>query len=357
MKILFVITGLGMGGAENLVSNLADFYYESGHEVEIIYAVGEVKVSPKNSSIKLTSLNISSYMGFFKAYFKLRKLIKDRSPDVVHSHMIHANILTRLVRATCYIPKLICTAHSTNEGGKIRMLAYRLTDYLSDEFTNVSSAAVEEFIFKGAVKSNRILSVPNGVDTTRFQPPKPNNIARSSGKKTYSLLSVGRFNESKDYPTLFNAIKNLSQLRNDFFLNIVGDGELQDEMIALAKKLNIDEHVNFLGVRKDVEKLMASCDVFLLSSRYEGFGLVVAEAMSCERIIVATDCGGVQEIVGEGKVLVPVGDYIKFSSEINYYLNLSQSERHRLGQNNRNRIVSNFSLSSTAEQYISLYKR
>lgn len=357
MKILFVITGLGMGGAENLVSNLADFYYENGHEVEIIYAIGEVKVYPKNSSIKLTPLNVLNYKDFFKAYFKLKQLIKDKSPDVVHSHMIHANILTRLVRASCHIPKLICTAHSTNEGGSIRMLAYRLTDSLSDEFTNVSSAAVEEFISKGAVKSNRILSVPNGIDTTRFQPPKLNNVVHYSGRKIYSLLSVGRFNESKDYPTLFNSIKTLSQLRGDFILDVVGDGELQDEMIALAKKLNIVKYVNFLGVRKDVEKLMANCDVFLLSSRYEGFGLVVAEAMSCERVVVATDCGGVREIVGEGKALVPVGDYIKLSSEINYYLNLSQIERNNIGKNNRNRIVNNFSLASTAKKYMSLYTR
>ena len=123
MKVLFVITGLGVGGAERQVVDLATRLVQLNHQVKICYLTG----SPANLSIpnqiELIGLGVrKSVWGFFMAYAALRRVILRFQPDVVHSHMVHANILSRLVRLTTPIARLVCTAHSTNEGGKLRML-------------------------------------------------------------------------------------------------------------------------------------------------------------------------------------------------------------------------------------------
>lgn len=138
MKILLVITGLSMGGAEHVVVNLADELVKRGHQVKIAYLTGQALVLPENPNIEVIPIGMTCAKSFFSAYFKLGSLIKSFKADVVHSYMVHANILSRLVRLTINIPKLICTAHNTNEGGKLRMLTYRLTDKMVDVSTNVS---------------------------------------------------------------------------------------------------------------------------------------------------------------------------------------------------------------------------
>ena len=139
MRILFVITGLGMGGAENQVANLADALVSRGHKVILASILEPTLVLPRSEQVKVVWLGgTKSTLGMVKAYANLAELIKQSKPDVLHSHIFQANILSRLARLVSKVPRLVCTAHSNNEGGKVRMLAYRMTDKLAHEFTNVS---------------------------------------------------------------------------------------------------------------------------------------------------------------------------------------------------------------------------
>ncbi|MGL5947829.1 MAG: glycosyltransferase [Aeromonas sp.] len=118
MKILLIITGLGMGGAERQVCDLADQFAAKGHEVLLISMTGETVNRPLSAKIEVVELRMAKTpLGFIKAYSKTRNLIKKFKPDVVHSHMVHANLFSRLLRLTTRFKKLICTAHSSNEGG------------------------------------------------------------------------------------------------------------------------------------------------------------------------------------------------------------------------------------------------
>ncbi|WP_265512294.1 glycosyltransferase, partial [Providencia heimbachae] len=158
MKILFIITGLGMGGAEKIVANLADTFNKE-NEIKIIYLTGEVIVKPESNNIELIGLNISSPFFFFRDYLKLRKIINDFQPDVIHSHMFHAIIISRLMKLTTKVPKLICSAHNTVDGGKFRAFMYKITDFLADMSTNVSKDAVSSFIQSKATPKNKIICI------------------------------------------------------------------------------------------------------------------------------------------------------------------------------------------------------
>src|SRR5690606_21010209 len=129
-------------------------------------------------------------------------------PDVVHAHMVHANLLTRIGRLFAPVPVLISTAHSANEGARWRAVAYRFTDRLTEETTNVSDAAVRRSIEWGAVPATRIRFMPNGIDLSRF---RRDGESRAQYRRALDLdgrfawLAVGRFEEPKDYPSMVEA--------------------------------------------------------------------------------------------------------------------------------------------------------
>jgi glycosyltransferase involved in cell wall biosynthesis len=360
MKIVLLITGLGRGGAERQVCDLADQFATLHHEVIIVYLTGEAAILPTNPSIRVIGMGMNKTVwSFLVTYIRIRTLIQSFHPDVLHTHMVHANIIGRLLRLFTTIPRLICTAHSTNEGGKLRMLVYRVTDSLCDLSTNVSQEAVNSFIEKKAVPPKRMIAMVNGIDTKKFvfdpiareQLRSEENISDS----THLLLCVGRLMKEKDYPNMLQAFQSIYQKNNDTCLWIVGIGEELSVLLKMAEELGIQHKVKFLGLRHDIPELMSACDIFCLSSLYEGFGLVVAEAMSCERIVVATDCGGVKEVIGKCGILVPPNSPEGLAQGIEQALQFSSLEKRTLGNSARRRIVENYSIETIAQRWLSLY--
>lgn len=361
MKIALIITCLGMGGAQRQVCDLADEFIKAGHQVLLIAMSEDVIIRPHSNEVDLVAFNMSKTpLSFISVYWKTRNLIKRFKPDVIHSHMVHANLFSRFLRLSVNIPKLICTAHSTNEGGWGRMLAYRLTDSLCDLSTNVSQEAVDISVKRGAVPSQRIAAMSNGIDTIRFSfnPASRSRMRAELGvdENISLLLAVGRLSTAKDYPNLLSAFAVLAANIKDVQLAIIGIGKEQDKLTAMVAAQGLKERVHFLGLRRDVSDWMSAADLFVLSSAWEGFGLVVAEAMACERVVVATDCGGVKEVVGDSGILVPPKDSEKLAGALIDALSLSSKETHQLGLNAKRHIEKKYSLSAVASKWIELYE-
>ncbi|MCC4309528.1 glycosyltransferase [Alcanivorax marinus] len=361
MRILLSITSLGVGGAERLVTGLADYFAAAGHQVVVVAFHGEIELRPVHPAILVVGLGMRrSPWGVITALWKLRRMIRSFRPDVINSHLVHANILTRLLRLVTIMPRLVSSAHNTNEEGCGRMLAYRLTDYLADISSNVSEEAVAAFEEQRAIRPGRMVAIHNGIDTRVFVFDKIERFRVRAelglNDDTPLLLAVGRLWEAKDYPNLLNAFARMSDQVAGPHLAIVGDGPLCKELGALAGALGVAHRVHFLGIRHDIPAVMAASDVFVLSSAWEGFGLVVAEAMACERPVVATDSGGVREVVGDAGFLVPSSDSEALAQSIEAALALSPEARVELGRAARQRVVTNFSLATTAERYLALYQ-
>ena len=353
MNILYIITGLGLGGAEKVVCDLADQMSALGHQVKIAYLVGEVLVRPNSIHIEIVPLGLHSLYDFYSASKKYRKLIQDFQPDVVHAHMVHANIFTRINRIGCAIPKLICTAHNSNEGGRLRMIAYRLTNFLSDFNSNVSQEATESLISKGAFNKNNLTTVYNGIDLIKFK-----SFKTEKKNDEIMILSVGRFNEQKDYPNLFRAIKILkdNNLIEKIKFYIAGDGELRSELEQLIKILNISDNVTLLGIRSDIPELMNQAHFFILPSAYEGFGLVVAEAMACGAFVIATNSGGVAEVMGDTGILVPPKDSEALAQALEIAIKKTHLEVKENNLKARQRVEKLFSLEASVNKWLALYE-
>ncbi|WP_043274480.1 glycosyltransferase [Pseudomonas sp. PH1b] len=360
MKILFFITSLDVGGAERQVLDLALRLQILGHKVKIAYLTGDGALLSDEVSVDTVGFHIKkSVLGLLKSLFLLRRIIKDFAPDVLHSHMVHANLLARCVRVVTYIPKLICTAHNTNEGGKLRMLAYRLTGSLADITTNVSHDGVKVFEAKGAVKSGSMLAVPNGIDTDKFQFDESRRSFIRNRECVLAcekvVLAVGRLVDAKGYPELLRAFAVVSAEEQNTRLWIVGEGALRESLVSLTESLKISHRVTFFGVRSDVADFYNAADLYVLSSLWEGFGLVVAEAMATERVVVATDCGGVRDVVGDQGILVEPGDVRGLAIAMREGLDMDISAARRLGKLARLRIVETYSLEKIVMSWIDLY--
>lgn len=354
MKILYVITGLGLGGAEKVVIDLADQMITLGHTVKITYLTGDISVKPASSEIEIINLKLSSSRNFLSASRQYKKLIQQFRPDVVHAHMVHANIFARLNRIGCPVPKLICTAHSSNEGGKARMLAYRLTSHLSDINTNVSQEATASLIAKGAFSKDNLITVYNGIDLSKFE---KNFFNQNIEQDIVNLIAVGRFTDAKDYPNLIHAFAKLKKnVTTQVKLTIVGDGELRLQIETLINELKLSGDVTLLGRRSDIPKLLSQADIFVLASKFEGFGLVIAEAMACECYVVATNSGGVAEVMGDTGKLVPIKNSNALASAMKEAIELNVAHRIQNNKKARARVEQLFSLQTSVQKWLALYE-
>lgn len=368
MKILMVVTSLNVGGAERQVVDLADKLVERGHNIKIVYLTGKPAILPQSSLIEIISLNLSfSLNNFIKAVKKIRKIVKDFNPDIVHSHMIHANIFMRIVRIFVPFPVLICTAHSLKEEGKkgslkLREFLYRITDPLCDITTQVGKSGMERYVKNKVTPANKIIYMPNGVDINKF---RYDELIKEKMRKEMNLnekfvwLAVGRLVSQKNYYCLLRAFKKVIVGRKDAILLIAGGGELENELKKLADNLLLNDSVIFLGVRNDINKLMNVADAFVLSSDFEGFGIVLVEASLSELPVVATNCGESSEIVknGETGYLVPIKDSEALAEKMLEMMNLSELERRKMGEKGREYLANQYDLEKIVDKWISLYQK
>ncbi len=360
MKILYVITGLGLGGAEKVVCDLADNMSNLGHKVTLVYLVGEALVAPKSSNIDIIFLDLKNNP--ISALFKFIKILKFKKPDVVHSHMYHANIFSRVARLFKPFPKLICTSHSDFEGGRIRMLIYSLTSPLMTISTNVSEQAKNRLVAAGAVNPNKMLVINNSVDIESF---KKNDNYKYQYRKYFNLkedeiclLAVGRFHPAKDYRTLIKVFNQLNSKEKNIRLFIVGDGDLRASIEEEIKFFSLEDKVSLLGIRHDIPQLMNMCDIFISTSAWEGFGLVLAEAMACSKRVVVSKTAGFMEILGENsKYLIEVGNINEFSKVIEDLIHLNQEQVKFIEDENRKIIENRFSSEIIISKWLQLYEK
>lgn len=357
MRILLISTGLGAGGAERQVLDLASAFLKKGHSIKVVYLKGKASIPniDQNLDIQKSDFDKSIFHGFLA----LIKIIKQYKPDIVHSHMFHANLITRLSRLFTNIPVLISTAHSTNEGGRMRMLGYRLTDSLADLTTNVSTEAVERYIKIKAAPNRKIIRVYNGIDLTKFQKNINNfNSFQEIHKKENQkiLLNAGRLTEAKDQKTLIEAFNIAIQEHPNTLLLIAGEGDKRQELQSLIRSLNLEDKIHLLGLVKNIHELMNFCDLFILSSSWEGLPLVVGEAMACGKIVISTDCGGIKDYLDDRQWISPIKDPKKLAMNITKALNLSKEQSEKISKKNIDKIYQDFDLEKISELWLDIYQ-
>ena len=358
--VALISTGLTVGGAETVVINLADELVRRGLRVSIIVITGDPELRPVEASVEVYCLHMmKTPWGVLRGFLDLCKALRHIKPDVVHAHMFHANLLARLVRMVVPLPRLVCTAHSTNEGGLLHMLAYRLTHSLADVTTNVSKEAVAKFEALGAAPRGSMIPVYNSIDTEKFKPDlSSRELVRKNldiTDETIVLLAVGRLVKAKDYPNLINAFSMAKNSLQNIHLWIVGSGVLLKDIESMIKQQDLIDHIDLLGLRRDTAQLMNAADIFIQGSAWEGFGLSIAEAMACGLPVIATDAGGVSEVMGKHGILVPIKNPHKLALKIVEEISSGEFRSKSNKLKARNHITQRFDKNVITKEWLSIY--
>lgn len=369
-KILFLITALENGGAENQVVQLCSRLVAKKYVVELVSMIEplQYKHELNNAGIKIHSLGMSKGVADPRAIFRLRAIIRAFQPDIVHSHMVHANLLARAARLVVRIPFLICTAHSINEGGRIREFLYQVTDPLCDLTTNVSEEGVKRYVQVKAAQPNKIIYMPNGIDLHKFTDQRDNEGTeeirvnlRSELNITneFVWLTIGRLVPEKDYPNMLAAFAKVLQIHPKSVLLIVGEGPIRSTAEQLCHSLNIAHAVHFLGIRKDVPNLLLMSDAFVLSSLWEGLSMVLLEASASALPIIATDVGGNHEIVRDevSGYLVDSSDSEQLAAKMLDMMMLDSIDRREMGRNGRAHVIEQYDMDQVIERWEHYYLR
>jgi len=372
-RILFVVTILGVGGAELQLVRLATELRARGWRVCVVSLVKFESMEPyaqrpihqlEQQRIPVLSLDMKRGVPDLGAVFRLRSLIRSFRPDVVHCHMYHANILGRIARLFCRMPVLICTAHNYREasrrGGPTwhKELIYRATDILADYTTIICNAASNRYVRVGAVPRKKLRMIPNGIDTELFAPSKERRQRTRNALgigSEFVWLAVARLVKAKDYPTLFGALEVLG--RKDLVVLIAGTGPLEQELRDACCRRGLSGQVRFLGMREDTFDLYNAADAFVMSSQLEGLPLALLEAASVGLPAAVTDVGGNPEIVVDGVTgyVVPPRDSAQLAAALRQMMEAGPECREAMGHAARQHCQQHYGIAAVMSQWLALY--
>ncbi len=297
MKVLFVITGLFPGGAEKIVLEMVRPLLKAGHQAAVVSLQKEPASDVRAIVDQLEQLGVRPYFlnlsGFrFFRIFRLLRIIRQEAPDIVHSHLMHANLAARLIRLFSRFT-LVNTIHIAERRPnlKVRLLFRldRLSFRLADVCTAVSAAAARFHEQRCGLPEGSVRVIYNGSDPVC--PKNPADIAamkRRWGLDNAAKIigSVGRLDQQKGYDLFLMSLPSLAALipaGERWGILLIGDGPEREKLEKQAKVIERDFpmlRIVFPGYLPDAAAWLPVLDLFVMPSRYEGFGLTLTEALS-----------------------------------------------------------------------------
>ncbi len=316
-KKMFVISSLDGGGAERVVCSMASYWADKGEDIVVATLAGkDSPISfPLSKAVTLRPLGVlgkskNAVWDNMARLKKLRDVFEEEQPDVVLSFMENVNVLSIISSVGLSIPVIISDRIDPKSYGYGRIWRFlRNITYPFSSFLVVQTKAVLQR-YPRFVSRNAVV-VPN------FVAPQPECGEDRGGSAL--ICAMGRLSEQKGFDVLIRAFARLSVNFPDWSLEIWGEGEERRNLEKLIVELDISEKVQLPGFSQSPYNVMKRSDLFVLSSRYEGFPNVLMEAMACGLPVISTRCPfGPEEIVrdGENGILVPVDDVDALASAL-----------------------------------------
>lgn len=373
MKILQVAYKSTISGGEKVLFDLATSLKERGHDVSVICPdPGQLPDELRKVGIETTIIPFHKTYDI-RAARRLAQFITREQIEVLHSHSMLTNIVSRVAGRLARVPVSVSTEHLTMELGRggrsgeiierLKARYYRILDNYTSRYNQqviaVSNAVRDDLVEQG-IPTSRITVIQNGINIPDINPTARDRIRLDLGIKPGETVigAVGRLSPQKDYPTLLRAFKEVESSCPEAILLIAGDGYLRDNLEKLTDELGIRERVKFLGYRSNVLEVVSSFDIYALSSLWEGLPLAVLEAMAMGKPVVATSVPGTQEAVNEGETgfLVPLKDNQALSQGI-IKLVCNQKKIKLMGDAGRRRWNDCFSLTRVIDEHEELYHK
>lgn len=353
MNVAIIIPTLKIGGGQKIAIDIADkssevFFIVIGERVDnhyTHYVEKYHKVYYINKKIGFNPL----------VFLKIAKILNRENPNIVHFHL-GVSLYGLVPSFFCFDRKLIYTFHTIADNdskGLIRMLCY-----IGIKTGRLHPVAITETVQESIKKMygiDRVELIHNGIDLSNMIKDS-RGISRNQESSVIRLIAVGQLWKAKNYGFLLDVIANVikQDKQNNYKLIILGDGPQRTDLERKAVTLGLENIVSFYGNVDDVSKYLVRSDIFLLTSLYEGLSLATLEAMASGLPVIATDVGGMKDIVKGNGYLLPLGDIQGFSDKIVYLAN-NREERVQMSDISL-AIVKNFDKHIMRKKYWELYK-
>jgi len=386
IKTIHIITRLDKGGsAENtlltvmgLDREIYDVVLVHGLSIESNMAEDEFRAVEKSLMdvekegvrvITIPSLVRRIHLFYdLRAFFALIKILRNERPDIVHTHTSKAGILGRWAAFFVRVPVIIHTPHGHVFWGyfgklktRIFILLEKISALVTDRLVMLTEQEKIDHLHFHIAPENKFSVVHSGINLDEFSNTSvdPAAMKRRLGIPEDNLIvgTVGRLTSIKGHRYLIEAARKIAGSRPDTTFVILGDGELLDELKNMVTRSDIEENIKFLGWRSDVAEVMSTFDIFALPSLNEGMGRVLVEAMALGRPIVASNIGGIPDLVVdcENGYLVSVGDVESLAARIRKLLD-DPEKREEMGECGK-KIAIDYSANAMVQKIDRVYRK
>jgi glycosyltransferase involved in cell wall biosynthesis len=359
LKILFLSRQLNIGGAERQLVTLANELAARGHEIVIAsyYPGGALAEMIDPKRIKVISYEKKSRWDLFTLFFQTLKIVRDEQPTVLHGWMHTQNVVAAVAKALNPKLTMVWAVRASNLEQHLDWVE-KLTIWLQARLSGfatritVNSMAGLEYAAQGGLPREKMMFVPNGIDTNVFYPSEEERSRVRAqwnlGDDVKIVGNISRFDPIKNHKMFLKAAAAVAAERSDVRFVCVGHGKESylQELKQLSRTLGLDGKVLWIQAQSEVRAVYNAVDVFCSSSVSEGFPNVIGEAMACGRHCVVTDVGDSALVIGDTGVVVPSDNPQAFAAGLLDRLNAPD----KLNLRGRQRILENFTVAHLGDK-------
>jgi glycosyltransferase involved in cell wall biosynthesis len=365
-RVLWLIKGFGVGGAERLLTASIPYLNRDTFDYKVAYFLtdkDELVPEFKRASIPVFCLNINKSYDL-SAIFRIARFLRQQRIEILHIHSPHAGVLGRIAAHLSGVKAVIYTEHMPLEKQNRRArLGNLLTYYLNDATIAVSKAVLHSILDRQIVKHGIYTTIYNGIDLNAIATTEMNqmSIRQSLGIPLHHRIvgNVANLFPWKGHEHLLEAARLVLNQYPDVTFVIVGKANRKEDLKRLqetVRYLKIKDRVIFAGFRQDVFQVMSTFDIFALPSLWEGFGIALLEAMALGKPVVGTNVGGIPEVIDDGLngFLVESRNPQRLAGRILELLG-DETLRNRMGQNGKQKVQDKFSIQQNIKAIEQLY--
>jgi glycosyltransferase involved in cell wall biosynthesis len=303
-KVTHLITTIERGGAEKQLLTLTSEQVESGLNVVVLYLKGKPDLRNEFEAAGVEVNDLLVEKSFLKQIFLLSKYLR-KNPSPVHAHLPKSELLAAIVIAKRYFVFSRHNAEPFWPSGP-RIISNLLSKFVCKRASQgiaISNAVMSYLVKRGEIPNSYTINVVY----YGFQKDSSTNAAglglitnvMNGQSSNYKIGTIGRLVPQKDYPTLLGAFSSVLKNMPNIDLYVVGEGHLQKYLIEFSKSLGIKDQVHWMGKTEYIKEFLSKIDLFVLPSKYEGFGLVLLEAMVAKKPIIAANNSAIPEVLGK----------------------------------------------------------
>lgn len=343
MRILYYIDSLNIGGAEKLLLEMLESFRDN-HNLHVAYFTeGSLRQEVEAMGIPVTRLSTRGLKDP-RAFLASMRLIQSFKPDIIHTHLSKSDIVGQVTGGVLGVPVRISSLHNTDPWRKNPFWS-RVMMMLTAGCQKMIAVSgnVAEFVETWSdISSERLVTIDNGISLDKFDPDivQPLDLSQWDIPSDKFIIGVvGRLNPQKGHSIFLEMAHTLLQQHDNLHFLIVGDGAIRGDLEQQAQALGINEGVTFTGFLNDMPVVLASLDILVFSSLWEGLPVTLLEAMAMKRPIVTTDVGGIPEVINDGQNgrMVTSGDPQALAEACSQLIEQPQI-RQRLGEAGRTTI-------------------